>query len=357
MSATNNVVTTDQLNGLGQPINDPNAPVSAGDDPMTWTGLEDVQGQLPGNEDDFLPPIDGAQDDRYTTPIDIPATGVKFDIRRLDNLQTQEEFEALTDAQKELFYLRHVEKVEMTPKAGADYVLRRNEQKQSQRDPLYQQKLRRMTADAEKAEREGRGEEYFASGWERYRDEKTGRMGMRIIPGGPAEKEIRNQSQLISNRATFLLDNLDQAEAMVDSFGATGFVGQLTQGIDASPAGVLRSKIDPAVGANVVDQLIEMKKAGATLGQVTAPELEMLKRMNGVLSVGLPADVLKPNIQAVRAMWKDVLSKLDEESMQALDNMGGTPAAQPTSTGQTKKLLGKPVEKYSDGSWRPAKTK
>ena len=91
MSATNNVVTTDQLNGLKQPINDPNAPVSAGDDPMTWTGLEDVQGSLPGHEDDFLPPIDGAQDDRYTTPIDIPATGVKFDIRRLDNLQTQEE--------------------------------------------------------------------------------------------------------------------------------------------------------------------------------------------------------------------------------------------------------------------------
>ena len=83
----------------------------------------------------------------------------------------------------------------------------------------------------------------------------------------------------------------------------------------------------------------------------------MLKRMNGVLSVGLPADVLKPNIQAVRAMWKDVLSKLDEDTMKALDSMGGTPAAQPTGTGQTKKMLGKTVEKYSDGSWRPPQTK
>jgi hypothetical protein len=353
MSATNNAVTADQLDELGQPVNNPNAPLSQ-DDPMIWDNLENT---LPGNENETLPAMDAPQDDRYAPSMSIPATGVQFDIRRLDGLQTQEEFEALTPAQKELFYLRHVEKVEMTPKAGADYVLRRNEQKQAQQDPFYQQRLRKETANADKAVREGRGEEYFASGWERYKDEKTGRMGMRIIPGGPADREIRNQSRLISNRATFLLDNLDQAEAMVDSFGATGFVGQLTQGIDASPAGVLRSKIDPAVGANVVDQLIEMKKAGATLGQVTAPELEMLKRMNGVLSVGLPADVLKPNIQAVRAMWKDVLSKLDEDTMKALDSMGGTPAAQPTGTGQTKKMLGKTVEKYSDGSWRPPQTK
>lgn len=353
MSATNNAVTADQLDELGQPVNDPNAPLSQ-DDPMIWDNLENA---LPGSENETLPAMDAPQDDRYAPSMSIPSTGVQFDIRRLDSLQTQEEFEALTPAQKELFYLRHVEKVEMTPKAGADYVLKRNEQKQAQQDPLYQQRLRRATADAEKAEREGRGEEYFASGWERYRDDKTGRVAMRIIPGGPAERELRNQSRLISSRATFLLDNLDQAEAMVDSFGATGLIGQFTQGIDASPAGVLRSKIDPAVGANVVDQLIEMKKAGATLGQVTAPELEMLKRMNGVLSVGLPADVLKPNIQAVRAMWKDVLSKLDEDTMKALDNMGGTPAAQPTGTGQTKKMLGKTVEKYSDGSWRPPQTK
>lgn len=349
MSATNNVITSDQLNEFGQPINDPNPAFAPGGDPMMWTGL-DGPGELE-------PPLDVVEDDSYAPAIDIPATGVQFDIRRLDNLQTQEDFEALTPAQKELFYLRHVEKIEMTPKSGAQYVLKRNEQKQAQQDPLYQQKLRRMTAEAEKAEREGRGEEYFASGWERYRDDNTGRVGMRIIPGGPADREIRNQSRLVSNRARFLLDNLDQAEAMVDSFGATGFVGQLTQGIDASPAGVLRSKIDPAVGANVVDQLIEMKKAGATLGQVTQPELEMLKRMNGVLSVGLPADVLKPNIQAVRAMWKDVLSKLDEDTMQALDNMGGTPAAEPAGTGERKKILGQMTEKFSDGSWRPVQTK
>ena len=355
MSATNNAITSDQLNELGQPMNDPNAPVT-GDDPMTWSGLEDVQGRLPGNEDEFLPPIDGAQDDRYTAPIEIPATGVKFDIRRLDSLQTQEEFEALTDAQKELFYLRHVEKVEMTPKAGADYVLRRNEQKQAQQEPLYQQKLRIMTAQAEKAEREGRGEEYLANGWERYQDPKTGQLSMRIIPGSPADKEVRTQSKFMSGRAKLVLDNLDQAEALVDSFGATGLIGQFSQGIESSPAGVLRSKLDPAIGANVIDNLIEMKKSGASLAPITAPELDLLKRMSGVLSVGLPADVLKPQIAGVRAMWKDVLSKLDEDTIQALDGMGGTPAAQPTGTGQTKKMLGKTVEKYSDGSWRPAKT-
>lgn len=328
------------------PLNEFDAPMIPGEEPIM---AEDLYGVGFSSEQ--------PQDDRLAPPISIPATGVQFDIRRLDNLQTQEEFESLTDAQKELFYLRHVEKLEMTPRAGAEYLMKRNEQKQAQRDPLYQQKLRRMTAEAEKAEREGRGEEFFANGWERYRDEKTGRVGMRIIPGGPADREIRNQSRLVSSRAKFLLDNLDQAEAMVDSFGATGFVGQLTQGIDASPAGVLRSKIDPAVGANVVDQLIEMKRAGATLGQVTAPELEMLKRMNGVLSVGLPADVLKPNIQAVRAMWKDVLSKLNEDTMQALDNMGGTPAAEPVGTGERKKVLGQMREKFSDGSWRPVTTK
>ncbi len=284
----------------------------------------------------------------------IAQTGAQYSLERLDRVQTAEDFNGLTEAQKELFYLRHKEKVAMTPKAAATYIMKRNEQKVAQNDPLYHAKLRRAEAEAIKAEKEGRGEQLFANGWERFRDEGTGELRMRLISGSPAERELRNQSQLASNNAKVLLQSLDQAEAMVDSFGATGLIGQLTQGIDSSNAGVLRSKLDTATGLIAIDKLIELKRAGGTLGQVTEKELEMLKGMQGALRVGLPASALKPTIQSVRTMWTEVLSKMSEDDMKLLDGTVGQ-QTQATWTGEEKKVLGRMQYKYSDGSWRPTK--
>jgi hypothetical protein len=305
-----------------------------------------------------LRPVQGGDDAQPMIPPmdveDMAQTGAQFNLQDLDAVQTAEQFNQLTDTGKELFYLRHREKVAMTPKAAATYVLKRNEQQIAQKDPLYQAKLRRAEAEAIKAEREGRGEQFFANGWERYRDEKSGEMRMRIVAGSPAESELRNQSQLASNNAKVLIDSLNQAEAMVDSFGATGLIGQLTQGIDSAPAGVLRSKLDTATGLIAIDKLIELKRAGGTLGQVTEKELEMLKSMQGALRVGLPSDVLKPTIQSVRGMWSEVLSKMSEDDMKLLDGAVGQPT-QATWTGEEKKVLGAMRYKYSDGSWRPTK--
>jgi uncharacterized protein (DUF736 family) len=334
-------VTTDQLDEFGRPINDPNAPVQEGDDPMLWDSLEKT---LPGSENEPLPDVAPSTADYDTS---IPATGSQFDLGALDRIQTADEFNRLTDAQKELFYLRHNEGVAMTPKDAANYILKRNEQKQAQKAPLYQIKMRTEEANAIKAEREGRGEEYFSSGWERYKDPETGQMRMRIMPGSPAEKAIINASQIRSNTAQTVLSALDEAEALVDSFGATGLIGQITQGIDRFPAGILRSKLDLARDNNAIDKLLEIKASGGTMGALNQSELELLKNIQGTLRVGLPADVLKPQIQSVRAMWMNVLGKMSEQDMQAIDA-----PAQAAKTGETKKILGQTRYKYSDGSWR-----
>ena len=86
------------------------------------------------------------------------------------------------------------------------------------------------------------------------------------------------------------------------------------------------------------------------MGALNQSELELLKNIQGTLRVGLPADVLKPQIQSVRAMWKNVLSKLSEQDMEAIDA-----PAQAAFTGEEKKVLGQMRYKYSDGSWRPTK--
>jgi hypothetical protein len=238
----------------------------------------------------------------------------------------------------------------MTRKDAANYILKRNEQKQEQKAPLYQLKMREMEAKVIAAERAGRGEEYFNSGWERYKDPETGEMKMRIMSGSPAEKAIINASQIRSNTAQTVLSALDEAEALVDSFGATGLIGQVTQGIDGLPAGVLRSKLDLARDNNAIDKLLEIKASGGTMGALNQSELELLKNIQGTLRVGLPADVLKPQIQSVRAMWKNVLSKMSEQDMQAIDA-----PVQAAPTGEEKKVLGQMRYKYSDGSWRPTK--
>lgn len=335
---------------FGNPIGSP-IPADPQEDPMSMNTLQEVEGMNLVGEDTGMK---GPMADEPLPPVNIPATGSQYNLTKLDGIQTAEEFNSLTDAQKELFYLRHNEGVAMTPKDAANYILKRNEQRQAQNDPIYQRKLRIAEAQALKAEREGRGEQFFANGWERYRDERTGEMRMRIVSGSPAESELRNQSQLASNNAKVLIESLNQAEAMVDSFGATGFIGQVTQGIDELPAGVLRSKLDTATGLIAIDKLIELKRAGGTLGQVTEKELEMLKSMQGALRVGLPADVLKPTIQSVRGMWSEVLSKMSEDDIRMLDGTAGRQAG-PTPTGEEKKVLGRMQYKYSDGSWRPTK--
>jgi hypothetical protein len=330
---------------FGNPIGTP-VPVDPQEDPMSMNTLQEVEGMDMVGDDETLPPVD----DRMLPPVTIPATGSRYDLTRLDSVQTAEQFNSLTDAQKELFYLRHIDNVEMTPKGAADYILKRNEQKQEQKAPLYQLKMREMEAKVIAAERAGRGEEYFANGWERYKDPETGQMRMRIMSGSPAEKAIINASQIRSNTAQTVLSALDEAEALVDSFGATGLIGQVTQGIDGLPAGVLRSKLDLARDNNAIDKLLEIKASGGTMGALNQSELELLKNIQGTLRVGLPAEVLKPQIQSVRAMWKNVLSKMSDQDMQAIDA-----PVQATPTGEEKKVLGQMRYKYSDGSWRPTK--
>jgi hypothetical protein len=299
-----------------------------------------------------LAPVEGGEQP-MVPPMDVEGlaqTGVSFDLRSLDNVQTAEQFHGLTEPQKELYWLRNKDKVAMNPKAAATYILRRNEQQIAEKAPLYQLKLRKMEAEVMAAERAGRGEQYFNNGWERYKDPETGEMKMRIMSGSPAEKAIINASQIRSNTAQTVLSALDEAEALVDSFGATGPIGQLTQGIDGLPAGVLRSKLDLARDNNAIDKLLEIKASGGTMGALNQSELELLKNIQGTLRVGLPADVLKPQIQSVRAMWKNVLSKMSEQDMQAIDA-----PVQAAPTGEEKKVLGQMRYKYSDGSWRPTK--
>jgi hypothetical protein len=330
---------------FGNPIGAP-VPADPQEDPMSMTTLQDVESMNFVGDDEALPPID----DQMLPPLSIPATGSRYDLTRLDSVQTAEQFNSLTGPQKELFYLRHRDNIEMTPKDAANYILKRNEQKQQQSAPLYQIKLREAEAKVIAAERAGSGQQFFDNGWERYKDPETGEMKMRILSGSPAEKAIIGASQIRSNTAQTVLSALDEAEALVDSFGATGIIGQVTQGIDGLPAGVLRSKLDLARDNNAIDKLLEIKASGGTMGALNQSELELLKNIQGTLRVGLPADVLKPQIQSVRAMWKNVLSKMSDQDMQAIDA-----PAQATFTGEEKKVFGKMLYQYSDGTLRPTK--
>ena len=313
---------------------------------MSMTTLQDLESMNMVEDGETLPPLD----DQMLPPVNIPATGSQYDLSQLDSVQTAEQFNSLTDSQKELFYLRHNEGIAMTRKDAANYILKRNEQKKEQEAPLYKIRMAEAEARLLAAERAGSGQQYFDNGWERYKDPETGEMKMRIMAGSPAEKEILNASQVRSGTAKTVLSALDEAEALVDSFGATGLIGQVTQGVDALPAGVLRSKLDLARDNNAIDKLLEIKRSGGTMGALNQSELELLKNIQGTLRVGLPADVLKPQIQSVRAMWKNVLSKLSEQDMEAIDA-----PAQAAFTGEEKKVLGQMRYKYSDGRLRPTK--
>lgn len=293
----------------------------------------------------------------------IPETGMRFSFDMLDQIRTPEDLAKAPGPIRELYILTdpNIDEggygLQPTEEQASQFVMKRFMQEREMETPLYRARLEEQTGKAMKAMREGRGEEFLASGWERYRDE-NGNINMRPIPGGPADREIRAQSQMASNTAMQTLRSLKQAEALI-GFWTTGLPGTVVSMVPGTDANVLRKTLDTGGMQIGIDKLLEVKKAGGAFGALSEKELEGLKAQLGSLSINLPPEILRSNIANAQLAYENVLSKMSPDDQQMYDrimgtvNTGGAPAPEggAQKTGRTETFGNKVYEEWSDGQW------
>lgn len=336
-----------------------------GDDPIDYTD----GGAFPGEPPIFKDALYGEQPDDALPEVvsssasAIPETGMRFSFEMLDQIRTPEDLAKAPGPIRELYILTdpNIDEggygLQPTEEQASQFVMKRFMQEREMETPLYRARLKEQTGKAMKAMRDGRGEEFLASGWERYRDE-NGNMNMRPIPGGPADREIRASSQMASNTAMQTLRSLKQAEALI-GFWTTGLPGTVVSMVPGTDANVLRKTLDTGGMQIGIDKLIEVKKAGGAFGALSEKELEGLKSQLGSLSINLPPEILRSNIANAQLAYENVLSKMSADDQQMYDRImgtistGSTPAPEGGAqrTGRSETFGNKVYEEWSDGQW------
>ena len=203
-------------------------------------------------------------------------------------------------------------------------------------------------------------------GWETYVDQETGKMRMRVVPGGPAERAIRAQNKFTATAAKTVVEDANRAESLI-GFWTTGIPGVIQSAIPTTPANVLNSHLSSVKSNVAVDQLLNIKKSGAGLGQVPQSQLEMLSELLGVLKISLPPDVLTYTLKRTREIYEDVMATATEDDMKLIESTvrPGDPQATPQAARRggppsgavvdenvpARKVLGRTIRKYNDGGW------
>ena len=269
--------------------------------------------------------------------------GLSFNFDGLiERLQTNG-FETLSPAEQELLYFRKENpSLEMSPEEMAKFVV--NHEGKVREDPLYRARVRKAEAEALKAENESQGLGIDQQGWERYKDPESGEMRMRIIPGGPAERAIRAQNKFTATAARTVIEDANRADEIISPW-TTGIVGQAQSAIPSTPANVLASHLASVKSNVAVDQLLNIKKSGAGLGQVPQSQLEMLSELLGVLKISLPDDVLRLTLHRTRDIYSEILAAATEDDMRLIDQAvtagpTSTQSASPATPPATKRIIG-----------------
>lgn len=190
-------------------------------------------------------------------------------------------------------------------------------------------------------------------GHEIWEDPGTGQIRAVPIPGTEQDRDAQDRqsrirteeiqrvvaAQEVAERSELALASLDNTLAQLDKWGAV-------QGADNNASRALRSaqglpgvqaltdvgrykdEVETLLSHVAIDRLASIKATGATLGQITAPELAMLRASMGNLSaVGRDPELLRQDIATIRGILEkaraNALSDIGTESGQGGGGGGG----------------------------------
>lgn len=343
----------------------------AGDEPIDYSEGGAFPGEAPIFQDDLYGEqpmqapsevLEGAASQQTAS---LQPVNMQFDFSVFDRLAAGEvKFDDLPEPVQNLAQAMTHLGIRPTSQDAARFVMQRQKHIEDRADPLYQARLRKAEAEALKAEQDASGLG-ARQGWETYVDD-TGRKRMRVIPGGPAERAIRAQNKFTATAARTVVEDANRAEDLI-GFWTTGIPGVIQSAIPTTPANVLNAHLASVKSNVAVDQLLNIKKSGAGLGQVPQSQLEMLSELLGVLKISLPPDVLTYTLKRTREIYEDVMATATEDDMKLIEGTvrPGDPQAAPQATQRggppsgavvdenvpARKVLGRTIRKYNDGNW------
>lgn len=166
------------------------------------------------------------------------------------------------------------------------------EQKIKQSDPLYQANLAKTYAEIQKVRAESGGT-----------DAKTLQKIQSQV--GKAETVIGKVGQA-----------MNQISGVFGGLGRTGLIGGFAKHIPGSNAYTLDKTLDTIkanLGFDALQQMRDNSPTGGALGQVAVQELNMLQAAVSALDTGLPADMLKSNLQDIRTHYANWLNTVGYE--------------------------------------------
>ena len=349
------------------------APMQGNEKPVDYTD----GGAFPGEPPIFKDDLYGAQPDSVPDEVaqdyvnesaapQLQPTNMQFDFTVFDRLAAGEvQFGDLPEPVQNLAQAMTHLGIRPTSQDAARFVMQRQKQIEDRADPLYRARLRKAEAEALSAEQGAQGVG-VRQGWETYVDQETGKMRMRVVPGGPAERAIRAQNKFTATAAKTVVEDANRAESLI-GFWTTGIPGVIQSAIPTTPANVLNSHLSSVKSNVAVDQLLNIKKSGAGLGQVPQSQLEMLSELLGVLKISLPPDVLTYTLKRTREIYEDVMATATEDDMKLIESTvrPGDPQATPQAARRggppsgavvdesvpARKVLGRTIRKYNDGGW------
>lgn len=225
----------------------------------------------------------------------------------------------------------------------------------------------------------GQGQERLEQGWRQLSLEEArmrgfdapvghqiwegpdGQIEARPIPGTAEAREAEDRDRRITEEefearraaeeqveiATLALNALSNTRAQLDRFGAlqggSGPVGRATRSIGGLPVvqaitdvGRYKDEVQTLLSHIAIDRLASIKATGATLGQITAPELAMLRASMGNLeAVGRDPELIRKDLDTIERILSDAQARAEA----ALRNGGSPPPPPPDD--DLEELLGR----------------
>jgi hypothetical protein len=157
-------------------------------------------------------------------------------------------------------------------------------------------------------------------GFELAEDPQTGALSMRPIPGSPAEREIEEEKRKLAQAAEsqgavagFTLRDARIVSENLDRMADNEIVRLAKAKIPGQPEYRVNTFMDSLRGTVAIEQLLNIKRQGAGLGQVPQAQLDMLSYLMGKLDLGLPKEDLKLIIGDIQTRYREILAKMTPE--------------------------------------------
>jgi hypothetical protein len=132
---------------------------------------------------------------------------------------------------------------------------------------------------------------------------------------------------------------VNEAVGLTTETGTTGLAGSILKHIPGTDANQLKEVLNVVTSKVAIDRLTQIKKTGATLGQISNTELEMLQKSFDTLQQGLTGERLRKALvnygTALKGIEDKIRSQYNAKHKDRIGDQAPTQASDSMQSGET----------------------